>query len=257
MRDELRDPGAEPRTIDKQPARVAAIFDAIAPRYDLLNHLLSAGRDRHWRARAIASLELTGRETVLDLCAGTADLALAAVRGHRRAARVLGIDFAREMLACGVRKVGASPQPIWLVQGDATRIPVATASIDATTIAFGIRNVEAPERAFREIYRVLRAGGRLAILEFGIPRVAGIRPLYLWYFRTILPRIGRLVSRHRGAYDYLPASVGAFPPPEAMAAELQTAGFSRVRFNSLTFGIVYLYVGVKPDAEHEMPSTGR
>jgi demethylmenaquinone methyltransferase/2-methoxy-6-polyprenyl-1,4-benzoquinol methylase len=226
------------------------MFDAIAPRYDLLNHLLSAGIDRRWRATAIRSLGLTGRETLLDVCTGTADVAIQARRGGSsgaRAARVIGVDFAGVMLAHGRRKVrdADEEQRITLVRGDAGALPLRDGSVHAVTVAFGIRNVERPERACVEMARVLQSGGRLAILEFGVPRIPGIRTLYLWYFKHLLPRVGRLVSGHSGAYAYLPASVGAFPPPAAFMAILEQAGFTAVRADSLTFGIVYLYTARK------------
>ena len=219
------------------------MFDAIAPRYDLLNHLLSAGIDRRWRATAIRSLGLTGRETLLDVCTGTADIALQA----RGAARVVGVDFAGAMLAFGGRKVRAAGEDrrITLVRGDASTLPVRDGTVDAVTVAFGIRNVEHPERACAEMSRAMRAGGRLAILEFGVPRIPGISTLYLWYFKYLLPRVGRLVSGHTAAYSYLPASVGTFPPPPAFMAILEQAGFTEVRADPLTLGIVYLYTARK------------
>ena len=228
---------------DKTPDRIAGMFDAIAPRYDLLNHLLSAGIDKRWRARAIAALALTGRETVVDVCTGTADVALEA-RGGGGAARVIGVDFAGAMLTLGMKKVRAAGQAgrILLARGDAMRLPLADASVDAATVAFGIRNVQRPEVGCAEMARVLRPGGRLAILEFGVPRIPGIRPLYLWYFTHVLPRIGRLISGHTGAYSYLPASVGTFPPPETFVTLLRQAGFSDIQAVPLTMGIVYLYV---------------
>ena len=222
------------------------MFDAIAPRYDVLNHVLSAGIDRRWRTEAIRSLRLTGHETVLDVCTGTGDLALEA-RRRQAAARVIGVDFSGAMLALGLRKVkaGGGAGGVALIRGDAVRLPVADRSADAATIGFGIRNVQEPEAAIREIARTLRPGGRLAILEFGVPNVPGVGALYRWYFTRVLPRLGRAVSGHAAAYSYLPASVGAFPPPEEFARTLESAGFTEVRAVPLTFGVVYLYVGVK------------
>jgi demethylmenaquinone methyltransferase/2-methoxy-6-polyprenyl-1,4-benzoquinol methylase len=228
---------------DKTPERIAGMFDAIAPRYDLLNHLLSAGIDRRWRVRAIRTLQLTGRETLIDVCTGTADIALAA----HGAARIVGVDFAGAMLGRGllkVRRAGAGRR-ISLVRGDALRLPVADASADAVTIGFGIRNVQNLEVGCAEMARVLRRGGRLAILEFGMPRVPGVRALYEWYFNRVLPFIGRRISGHGGAYSYLPASVGSFPPAAEFMTVLRQAGFSDVRAVPLTFGIVYLYTAVK------------
>jgi len=231
---------------DKSPDRIAGMFDAIAPRYDLLNHLLSAGIDRRWRAAAIASLKLTGRETVLDVCCGTADVALEGRRGGPSgppAARAIGVDFSGAMLALGLKKVKAAGESgrIALIRGDAMRLPAAGRSVDAVTVAFGIRNVQRPEVACAEMARVLRPGGRLAVLEFGMPRIPGIKPLYLWYFTHVLPRIGRAISGHGAAYSYLPASVGTFAPPSEFMETLRRAGFSDVRADPLTFGIVYLY----------------
>jgi demethylmenaquinone methyltransferase/2-methoxy-6-polyprenyl-1,4-benzoquinol methylase len=194
------------------------MFDAIAPRYDLLNHVLSAGIYRRW---------------------GTSQAA--------HAARVIGVDFAPAMLAFGHRKVRDAQEGsrIALVRGDAANLPVRDGRVDAVTVAFGIRNVERPERACAEMARALRRGGRLAILEFGVPRLPGISTLYLWYFKYLLPRVGRIVSGHTAAYSYLPASVGAFPPPAAFMAMLEQAGFTHVRADSLTLGIVYLYTAEK------------
>ena len=230
---------------DKAPDRIAGMFDAIAPRYDLLNHVLSAGIDKRWRARAISALQLTGRETLLDVCTGTADVALEGRRAG--AARVVGIDFANAMLSLGLKKIRAAGEAarITLVRGDAMRLPVPDASADAATVAFGIRNVQRPEVACAEMARALRRGGRLAILEFGVPRIPGVSTLYLWYFKHLLPLVGRLVSGHDAAYSYLPASVGTFPPPAEFMKILRQAGFDDVRAVPLTFGIVYLYTARK------------
>src|SRR5215208_2129859 len=202
------------RPPDKTPARIASMFDAIAPRYDLLNHVLSAGLDRRWRDRAVDALALAENARVLDVCTGTADLAIATVR-RARGASVIGVDFAGEMLRLGLAKVrqASLDRRIRLVRGDAAQIPIGGGCCDAATIAFGIRNVAEPARALREVARVLKPGGRLAILEFGQPRIPGIRSLYAWYFRYLLPLVGRVISKHQSAYSYLPASVGAFPAP--------------------------------------------
>ena len=234
---------------DKQPDRIAGMFDAIAPRYDLLNHLLSGGLDLRWRTKAVRSLALRGGETVLDLCTGTADLAVAAATASPGAAAVVGIDFAGQMLRLGQEKLARRglASRVRLVQGDAMRIPLASASIDAATVAFGIRNVERPETAFADVFRVLRPGGRLAILEFSVPRAPGVRQAYLAYFRHVLPRVGSFISGHSSAYSYLPASVGSFPEPQQVMASLAATGFSQISADSLSLGIVYLYSALKPD----------
>jgi demethylmenaquinone methyltransferase/2-methoxy-6-polyprenyl-1,4-benzoquinol methylase len=233
--------------LSKSPERIAGMFDAIAGQYDALNHLLSAGLDRRWRRRAVRSLRLAGGERLLDLCAGTADLAIAAAGARPAPSRVLGVDFAAAMLQVGAAKLrrrGLEPR-VTLVRGDATSLPLAARSVDAITIGFGIRNVEDVERACAEMSRVLRPGGRLAILEFAIPTAPVFRQLYLWYFNRVLPRIGRAVSRHQGAYGYLPASVGAFASPEDFVRILARHQFTEISAVPLTLGIVYLYTGVR------------
>jgi demethylmenaquinone methyltransferase/2-methoxy-6-polyprenyl-1,4-benzoquinol methylase len=218
------------------------MFDAIAPRYDLLNHLLSAGIDRLWRKRAIRSLQLTGRETVLDLCAGTGDLGIEAKQARPGAAKVVGVDFSGAMLALGLRKLRKRglDQDIAVVQGDASNIPLAGATVDAVTIGFGIRNVDDRGAACREMLRVLKPGGRIAILEFSMPSSPVFRYLYLSYFRHILPRLGAWISGHHTAYTYLPASVDAFHPEDFMDL-LRKSGFVNVAADPLMFGSVYLY----------------
>jgi demethylmenaquinone methyltransferase / 2-methoxy-6-polyprenyl-1,4-benzoquinol methylase len=233
--------------ISKSPQKIAGMFDAIAGRYDFLNHLLSAGIDTRWRKRAIASLRLTGTERVVDLCTGTGDLAIAALRARPSAARVVGVDFAAAMLRVASGKIaaaGLAPR-VALVRGDATRIPIADRSVDAITIAFGIRNVERIDAACEEMRRVLRPAARLAILEFAVPTMPALSSIYLWYCRNVLPRIGRVVSRHAAAYDYLPASIDAFASPAEFVKFLRQAGFVDVRAVPLTFGSVILYTGTR------------
>lgn len=231
----------------KRPERIAGMFDAIARHYDLLNRVLSAGLDQRWRRRAVGSLALRPDETLLDLCTGTADVALMAAASRRPPARVVGIDFSHEMLKLGLKKARDQRRavPVTLARGDAMRLPLATASADAAVISFGIRNVQRPEVAVEELARVLRSSGRLAVLEFGLPSSPVFRPMYLWYANRLLPAVGRLISRHASAYEYLPESVSRFPPPEAFGRLLQAHGFPHVEIVPLTLGIVYLYVARK------------
>lgn len=233
--------------LSKSPDRISGMFNAIASRYDFLNHFLSVGIDRRWRRTAIRALCLTGEERVLDLCTGTADLAIAARHAAVPAARVVGLDFAHAMLQIGASKVARLKltDSIQLIRGDATHIPLADASVDAITIGFGIRNVEHTARACAEMCRVLVSGGRLVMLEFAVPRAPLVRQAYLWYFNRVLPRIGRLLSHHEAAYAYLPASVSGFQMPEELSRLLESCGFADVRSGPLSFGIVYLYSAVK------------
>ena len=234
-------------SLSKSPDRIAGMFDAIAARYDFLNHLLSAGIDWYWRWRAIRSLSLSGREVVLDVCTGTGDLAIAARRARPAAARVIGVDFAMAMLRVGHAKLMRHrlAESVTLVHGDATRLPIADTSVDAVTIAFGIRNVEQTQTGCDEMFRVLTPGGRLAILEFAMPTIPIVRGLYRAYFRYVLPQIGRLVSRHDAAYGYLPASVGAFAKPEEFVKLLRQSGFTVITADPLTLGVVFLYTARK------------
>lgn len=231
----------------KEPARIAGMFDAIAGRYDLLNRVLSGGLDQRWRARAVRALALTPADTLLDLCTGTADVAVAAVTGGASAGRVIGVDFSHQMLRLGLAKVRARGLSgrVGLARGDAMRLPLGDASVDAAVISFGIRNVQAPEVALAELARVVRPGGRLAILEFGLPASRRFRALYLFYANRLLPAVGRLISRHASAYEYLPESVSRFPPPEAFGHLLQAHGFPHIEIVPLALGIVYLYVARK------------
>ena len=220
---------------------VRSMFDRIAPRYDLLNRLLSAGVDRRWRRACVDLLELRAPARVLDLCTGTADLLIEAL-GRDAAHRGLGLDLSGEMLRRGAAKLkrrGLETRA-GLAAGDAERLPVASSSFDGALIAFGIRNVGDVPAALCELRRALRPGGRLVVLEFGTPKgVAGA--VYRLYFERILPRVGALVSRDRSAYAYLPRSVARFPSPEGFCALLERAGFARVSRRPLTLGIAWLY----------------
>src|SRR5215468_1246577 len=216
-----------PGAPEKQAMR--SMFDRIAPRYDLLNHLLSAGIDRRWRRRALDALELEGPARLLDLCTGTADLL---VEGLSRDARHrgFGADLSERMLLRGRAKLarrgllGRSG----LLCADGERLPLRDASFDAALVAFGIRNIGDAPRALAEILRVLRPGGRLVVLEFSMPEGL-LGRVYRFYFRHVLPRVGGLVSGDASAYAYLPASVAAFPSPAEFASLLAAQGFSAVR----------------------------
>jgi demethylmenaquinone methyltransferase/2-methoxy-6-polyprenyl-1,4-benzoquinol methylase len=217
--------------------RVQAMFAAIAGRYDLLNHLLSFNLDRWWRARALRALQLTPRSRGLDVCCGTGDLA---VGMRRQVGRVVGVDFCREMLVRARLKSG--PSVDW-VEADALRLPFADASFDAVCIGFGLRNLDDYLAGLRSMLRVLKPDGRLAVLEFSLPTWPPARRLYYAYLRWLLPRIGRWISRTTGPYDYLQASVSAFPDPGAVAALMQEAGLVDVQRQALALGTVTLYTG--------------
>ena len=221
------------------------MFTAIAPRYDFLNHLLSFNVDRSWRRRAVAQLgwEAKPDGTYLDLCAGTLDLAAELARRDGFRGRVIGADFVVQMLALGKDKAPAAR--IVPVAADALALPFPAARFDGALVGFGVRNLADLDRGLSEVARVLKPGARFVILEFATPRFAPLRAIYLFYFRRILPAIGRLVSKHRDAYTYLPESVLAFPEPEALAQRLRAAGFSRVGFERLTGGICAVHYGTR------------
>jgi demethylmenaquinone methyltransferase/2-methoxy-6-polyprenyl-1,4-benzoquinol methylase len=231
--------------VDAKRAYVRRIFSQIAPRYDLLNHLLSFNIDKAWRRKAIATLDWqrVPHGTYLDLCAGTLDVAAALARQAGFAGRVVGADFAEPMLRAGVAKVaGASVSP---VVADALTLPMPEGRVAGAIVAFGIRNVADLDAGLREVRRVLAPGARFVVLEFTTPRSGAIRAFYHLYFHRVLPRIGALVSGHRTAYTYLPRSVANFPIEEALADRMRTAGFVEVTWRTLTFGIAAIHVGVK------------
>jgi len=230
---------APSRDAAAQNARMRAMFDGVAPRYDFLNHVLSAGVDRDWRRRAVTALELRAGEQVLDLCAGTGDLGFAALDREPRLS-VVGVDLAHGMLLRGENK--RNNRPYTFLQGNAEELPFPAQSFDAAAIGFGIRNVGARTRVFGEVARVLRSHGRLAVLEFTLPTREPFRRMYLAYFRYVLPRLGGWVSGRPDAYRYLPESVSAFPAPASLARELEEAGFTRVRWQLLSGGIAALHL---------------
>lgn len=222
---------------------VREVFTSIAPRYDLLNHVLSLNADRRWRRHAVDRLgwDAVPSGTYLDLCAGTQDLA--AELGNRPGftGRVIAADFVPEMLERGVGK-SARVRP---AAADALRLPFDDAAFDGATVGFGVRNLMDLDAGLREAARVLKPGARFVVLEFSTPRWQPLRGAYLAYFRHVLPRVGRLVSKHRSAYDWLPASVLAFPEPPALAERLAAAGFTDVTWRTHWGGIVAIHVGVR------------
>ena len=228
-------------------AQVEAMFDEIAPRYDLLNRVLSFGTDVRWRKAAVRFLDaaLAGRPArLLDVATGTADLALALARRHE-AAEVVGVDLSEQMLVVGREKVAARglAARLPLVHGDAAALPFEDAAFDGATVAFGVRNFEDLRGGLAGIRRVLKAGAPLVVLEFSHPRAFPFAQIYTWYSRHVLPRIGRAVSRSDAAYTYLPESVAAFPDGADFLGEMRAAGFTDVAEKRLTFGVASLYRG--------------
>jgi demethylmenaquinone methyltransferase/2-methoxy-6-polyprenyl-1,4-benzoquinol methylase len=224
-------------------AYVRGIFTAIAPRYDLLNHLLSLNVDRRWRRQAVRLLnwERVPRGLYLDLCAGTLDLAATLARAPGFTGRVVGADFVLAMLQRG-RDKASNVAPL---TADALELPFADAIFDGATVGFGVRNLADLDQGLRESARVLKPGARLVVLEFTTPARQPMKALYLAYFRRLLPLIGRLVSKHTTAYTYLPESVLNFPTPEALADRMGAAGFDEVSYKTLFGGICALHVGVR------------
>lgn len=222
---------------------VRAMFTAIAPRYDLLNHVLSLNIDRRWRRQAVARLnwERVPAGRYLDVCAGTLDLGVTLGQQPGFTGSVIGADFVLPMLVLGKPKsVRVRP-----VNADALELPFADASFDGATVGFGVRNLMDLDAGLVETARVLRPGARFVILEFSTPRRQPLRGLYFFYFRKLLPLIGRLVSKHGDAYTYLPESVLAFPEPDALAAKMRAAGFREVTYERLLGGICAIHVGVR------------
>jgi demethylmenaquinone methyltransferase/2-methoxy-6-polyprenyl-1,4-benzoquinol methylase len=244
--------------VDKSDRRIREMFGEISPRYDFLNHFLSAGTDYYWRWRCVRAAPVNGELPILDVCTGTGDLAIAFWRRAGGRVRVVGADFTHGMLVLGRRKVEALPQSgpqavgsslpaIEFVEADAQRLPFADDRFQIVSVAFGLRNVADTAQGLREMTRVCAPGGTVVVLEFSLPRNRMIGGVYGWYFRHVLPRIGQLISRNRqSAYSYLPDSVSEFPSGERLAAMMNACGLERVSFTPLTLGLATVYVGSKP-----------
>lgn len=234
---------SDPQT--EHARRVRSMFAGIADRYDLLNHLLSGNTDKRWRrlvAKRLQQVIASDNACVLDVACGTGDLAL--VLSGRSDARIVAVDFCRPMLTIAARKARSATR-ISFLEGDALRLPFVDGSFDAATIAFGLRNLASVEDGLRELRRVLKPGGQVAVLEFSKPLVPGFRELFQFYFTHVLPRIGGFFSGSRGAYEYLPDSVSRFPDQKRLAEMMRQVGFEKVDYENLTGGIAALHVGTR------------
>ncbi len=232
-------------TDEERVSAVRRMFREITPRYDLLNHILSGCQDIYWR-RVVAGRVPSEAELILDLASGTGDMALALAR--RTGAKIIGVDFVREMLAVGVEKSmrrGCSGRIAYLT-GDALELPFADNIFDAVTIAFGLRNIPDKDRALAEMSRVVKPGGRVFVLEMTFPRNRQAKRFFHWYFKQVIPRLGGLISSRRQAYEYLPESIAGFLTPAQLADRMERAGLTAVRARSLSFGVTCLHEGTVP-----------
>jgi demethylmenaquinone methyltransferase / 2-methoxy-6-polyprenyl-1,4-benzoquinol methylase len=225
--------------------QVGKMFDAIAPRYDFLNHFLSLGIDKSWRKKAIKKLKNKNVNSLLDIATGTGDLAITALK--MLGCNIKGIDISEQMLAMGQRKIEKLQldQRINLIQGDSENLPFESDNFDAITVAFGVRNFENLDKGLQEMHRVLKPGGIAVVLEFSKPQHFPFKHIYNFYFKYILPTIGRMVSKDMAAYTYLPESVQQFPCGTAFTEHLEKVGYKKCSITSLTFGIATIYTGEK------------
>lgn len=225
--------------------QVAAMFNNIAKRYDFLNHFLSLGIDKIWRRKAINCLKDISTKYILDVATGTADLAIESLRLNPE--KVVGIDISDQMLEYGIQKIKKKnlEHIIFLQKGDSENIPFTEYSFDAITVAFGVRNFENLDKGLSEMYRVLKPKGRAVILEFSKPHKFPVKQFYTFYFKVILPLIGRVISNDKSAYTYLPDSVMQFPEKDDFINKLKSIGYTSCSYKSLSFGIATIYIGNK------------
>ncbi len=222
------------------------MFDKIAPRYDFLNHLLSLGIDRRWRKHTVKSLGDANPSFILDVATGTGDLAIALHR-HFPGARVTGIDLSDPMIRLAHKKIlrKGLEKFIEVLVGDGEELPFDNNSFDIVSVAFGVRNFEHLDQGLKEMYRVLKPGGQIRILEFSTPRQGIFQRIFTFYFRHILPRVGKWISGDARAYTYLPESVAAFPERDSLTARMGQAGFKNCQWKELTYGTCCLYLAEK------------
>ena len=237
------------KLLDKSGDRVRQMFAEIAPHYDLMNHLLSLNIDTHWRAKTLRILGLKAGAPVLDVCTGTGDLAIAMARLLGKETEIVGSDFCSEMLQIArekrVRKL-PEHRNVEFVEADTQTLPFPDNHLEAVTVAFGLRNVAITEKGLAEMRRVCKKGGQVAVLEFSKPTVFGLRHLYNFYFKYVLPRVGQSMSKNKqSAYEYLPQSVQEFPSGEALASIMRQSDLTGIQMHPMTFGVVTLYVGTK------------
>lgn len=243
------DSGAESSGLDKSNDRVQEMFRQIAPRYDLMNHLLSLNVDKLWRRAAVKRLRFKRDVPVLDVCTGTGDLALAMAKAAPENVDVVASDFCHAMLEIAREKrvAGTPTETVEFLEADSQQLPFPSDRFQCVTVAFGLRNVADTDQGLREMTRVCRPGGQVMVLEFSKPSVLGLRQAYGFYFSHVLPRIGQWFARNnKSAYEYLPESVGQFPDGQALADRMKTAGLTDVRYKPLTFGVCTIYEGTKP-----------
>ncbi|MEM7313958.1 MAG: bifunctional demethylmenaquinone methyltransferase/2-methoxy-6-polyprenyl-1,4-benzoquinol methylase UbiE, partial [Planctomycetota bacterium] len=235
-------------SVDKSNDRVKNMFAQIAGKYDLMNHLLSLNVDKYWRWKTVKLVPANGSEPILDMCTGTGDLALAYWKETGGEIPIVAADFCPEMLEVGEkkkRKLGINGQ-VEFVEADAQKLPFDQDHFQLVTVAFGLRNVADTDKGIREMTRVCRPGGKVAVLEFSKPEIQPFKAFYGFYFRNILPLIGRLLAKNDSdAYNYLPESVGTFPSGQELADRMSSCGLTDVWYRPLTLGIASLYVGTK------------
>ncbi len=224
---------------------VRQMFDSIAGSYDFLNHALSLNIDKIWRRRLIRHIKKYNPKRILDVATGTGDLALASLRLDPE--KVTGVDIAKGMIEIGRKKIEARGEQdrLNLVEGDSENLPFSTGEFDAVMVAFGVRNFEDPQKGLNEMGRVLKPGGVVAILEFTMPVHFPIRPMYCFYFKRVLPLVGKVISKDFSAYRYLPDSVEAFAQGEDFTFMMKSAGFEQIGYKSQSFGIAAIYYGLK------------